>query len=145
MEINIKKIKPLFNYVIITAEKYTAEELAEVNNGLIRADLIGELKPYQTVYAVGDRVTFVEPGQLVAVNLDRYAHPVQKKDTLKQSMDEYYNAKLEYHIPAVIIDGVEYLQIGDNDIKYIIQEYEFVEVKPDPVTGLIVPDKSLLV
>lgn len=142
-EIKIKKLKPLFNFVITTANRYTAEELIG-DSGLVRADIQGVLKPYQTVIEVGDRVTLVKPGDFVAISLDRYARVSQKKDTMKQSMDEYYNANVEYHVPVVLINDKECLQIGDNDIKFVIEEWEEITPKPNTNNQLIVPDKSIL-
>lgn len=141
----IKKGRPLLNYVILTADRYTAEELAAQSaSGIIRADMEDRLKDYQRVVSISERIKESSPlkeGDLVLINLMRYAIPIQKKDSLKSSMDEHYNVELRYNVPMITIDGKDHLKLGDNDIEFIVDEYEFAEPEKPNDSGIILPSE----
>lgn len=129
-ELKIKKGRPLLNYVVLTADRYTADELAEAHGGIILSTKIDQLKPYQTIISLSPRISEnsgLKPGQLVLINIDRYGKAVQKKNSLRESSDEYYDSQVRYEVPVIEIDGKECLRLGDNDIEFICDEYEFVE------------------
>lgn len=149
-EINIKKGRPLLNYILVTADVHTAEELQSHSVvGLVDTSKVGKLKEYQKVVAISPRLTNVpfEVGDMVLINFDRYGVPMQQKDSLKTSTDEYYNATVKYNVPIITLDGIDYLRIGDNDIEFIIDEFEFVESKLPtivdvPPLDIIIPGKG---
>lgn len=131
-ELKIKKGRPLLNYVILTADRYTAEELTEAYGGLLLPTQVNQLKPYQTIISLSPRISEssgLKPGQLVLINIDRYGKATQKKNNLRESIDEIYDSQVRYEVPAIEIDGKECLRLGDNDIEFICEEYEFVEIK----------------
>ena len=134
-ELVIKKGRPLLNYVILTADRYTAEELAEMNGGIINPTAIGQLKPYQKIISVSPRLTnsCLEVDQTVLINIQRYGKSVQRKNSYVESTDEHYDAHVRYEVPVIDIDGKECLKLGDNDIEFIIDEFEMKEVKKESV------------
>lgn len=151
-ELRIKKGRPLLNYVILTADRYTAEELAEMNGGIITPTEIGQLKPYQKIISVSPRITnsVLEEGQLVLINIKRYGKPVQRKNSYVESTDEHFDAHIRYEVPIIDIDGKECLKLGDNDIEFIIDEYDMVEIeKPsviiDTNKDIIKPNSGLVI
>ena len=143
-ELRIKKGRPLLNHIILTADRYSAEELAEEHGGLIIASKIDQLKDYQTVISVSPRLASsgLEPGQLVLINIKRYGVSRQKKNSLIESTDEHYDAVVEYRVPIMELDGVECLKLGDNDIEFIADEYEYVEKEKEEKSSIIQPTKK---
>lgn len=134
----IKKIKPLYNKVLITAEKFTEDQVSD--SGLIDPTRQhGVLMPVQKVTAVGPMVRGINEGDVVCFNPTRYGKSVQVKDndSLK-SVTETYHTEVRYNFPVINIDGIDYLYVFDSDIDYVIEEYE--EAKPSAV---YVPDKKL--
>jgi hypothetical protein len=138
----------MLNYVLVTSDRYTEEETAELYGGIIRSDLVDHVKPYQTIFNLSEMAKNrgLKIGQLVMINFDKapYCRPVQAKaaNSVKES-EEHYRAKLEYNIPTMEIGGVEYLKIFDSDIEFIIDNFEFKE-KQVRGKGLIMPDKRLI-
>lgn len=149
-ELVIKEGRPLLNYVIVTADKYSAEELANIYGGIVPAGLTNQLKQYQRVVAISPQLkdTPLKVGNTVLINISRYGVPVQKKDTLKSSMDEYYNTDIRYSVPVIDINGIEHLKLGNNDIEFIIDRFEFIDppkksIIETPVkSDLIIPGKG---
>ncbi len=144
-ELRIKSGRPLLNHVLLTADKYSAEELAVMHGGIIPTGLVDQLKPYQNVLAISPRLKEVpfKIGDLVLINIERYGTSIQKKNSLKESMDEYYDKQIVYSVPSLMIDGKECLKLGDNDIEFIIDEYE--EVVPEKKSKIVTPTKSKII
>ena len=144
-ELIIKKGRPLLNYVILTADRYTAEELAEIHGGIINPTALGQLKPYQKIISVSPRLvnSHLEVDQMVLINIKRYGKSVQKKNSYVESTDEHYDAQVRYEVPIIDIDGKECLKLGDNDIEFIIDEYE--EAVPKKKSSIITPAKSSII
>lgn len=119
----IKKIKPLFTAIVTTANKY--EEFTTQSGIIVASKKKGDLKPYQTVIAVGDSVRNIKPGDVVSINFTRYARPVQVPDanSIKNNIQGYH-AELEYHFNILDIDGKECLFLQNNDIDFVIEEFE---------------------
>lgn len=86
----------------------------------------------QEVIATGDSVKGLEPGMKVLIDFKRYAVPVQKPG-LKNAMKGENVTELDYRIPVVRFDGKEYLDLDDNDIKFVITESEEIEESVKPV------------
>jgi len=150
-EIKVKKIKPRMNYVITTADRYTRQEVAEIHGGLIRTDLEDTLKPFQKIISLSRTAINddLKVDDYVCINLSRYTSVGQKKDSMKQSMDEYYNTNVTYNVPTLILDDKEVLRLGTNDIDYVIEEYEWMEIKKKNIletrdSGLIIPNENKL-
>lgn len=151
-ELRIKKGRPLLNYIILTADRYTTEELADIYGGIVPAGMADQLKPYQKVVAISKRIKepIFKVDDLVLINIDRYGRSNHKQNSLKEGMDEYYDKEIVYSVPVIEIDGEECLKLGDNDIEYIIDEYDIVTIKKktfltDGNKQLLTPTKSKII
>lgn len=122
----LKKVTPTFTKILTTSDRYTDEECTD-SHGILQPQKLGLIKDVQTVVAVGASCRFVKAGDRVGLNFNRYGRPIQKKDTLKQAVDEYYNAEMVYDINTLLINGESLLFLDEGDIEYIINEYEEVE------------------
>ena len=135
---NIKKIKPLFTAVVVTAKVYPAD----YKEGSILSPKAGKLMEYQEVIAVGDSCRSIEVGNLVCIDLSSYADWKYKKNSIKSDMEELTNEIIGYHVPQITIDGKKCLYLDIRDIKYIVEEYDDKE-NEEPL--LITPDKGIII
>ena len=122
--IKLKKVTPMFNKIITTAE--FTEELTE--SGII-TNTKKSVDEFQTVIAVGDSVRSIKVGDVVCVDPNRYAVRKYKKDSVKADIEEYANTIIDYEIPLIILDGVKHLMIMDSDVLFIVDDYEKIEQK----------------
>lgn len=135
--LHVTEIKPVFNHVLITADKF---EKDMISNGVIIAGK-GDLKLWQTVVAVGSTVRDVKVGDKVMIIPDHFAVKKYNKNSVQNDLDN--NPVLTYNFPFETIDdekgnSKDYLYISDNDIKYVFEGYEKDE-------SLIMPAKSKLI
>ena len=135
---NIKKIKPLFTAVVVTAKVYPAD----YKEGSILSPKAGKLMEYQEVIAVGDSCRGIEVGNLVCIDLSNYADWKYKKNSIKSDMEELTNELIGYHVPQITIDGKKCLYLDIRDIKYIVEEYDD---KENEESLLITPDKGIII
>ena len=135
---NIKKIKPLFTAVVVTAKVYPAD----YKEGSILSPKAGKLMEYQEVVAVGDSCRCIEVGNLVCIDLSSYADWKYKKNSIKSDMEELTNEIIGYHVPQITIDGKKCLYLDTRDIKYIVEEYDD---KENEESLLITPDKGIII
>ena len=59
----IKKVRPMFNNMVVTLNKYPTD--LTTNGGIIDSTRAGSVKEYQTVVAVGPMVRGIEVGDIV--------------------------------------------------------------------------------
>lgn len=123
MVTTIKKIKPLFNGLITTMDKYPK---IVTTGTVIDPTKSGAVKEYQKVVAIGPMVRGIEVGDTVFINPSRYAVMKHKKGTLEDGVIKD-NPVVGYNFDIVNIDGVDYLFLQDNDIKYVAEVEEFDE------------------
>ena len=123
MRLNIKKVKPMFNQVVTTMETYK-EDIIE--NGVITDKVKGSIKEYQKIVAIGDGVRGINIGDVVVINPARYAKLKHEKGGMKDGVITD-NMILGYNFNTVNLEGIPHLIIYDNDIKYILEEYEELE------------------
>ena len=135
---NIKKIKPLFTAVVVTAKVYPID----YKEGNIISPKAGKLMEYQEVVAVGDSCRGIEVGNLVCIDLSNYADWKYKKNSIKSDMEELTNEIIGYHVPQITIDGKKCLYLDIRDIKYIVEEYDD---KENEESLLITPDKGIII
>ena len=135
---NIKKIKPLFTAVVVTAKVYPAD----YKEGSILSPKAGKLMEYQEVIAVGDSCRGIKVGNLVCIDLSNYADWKYKKNSIKSDMEELTNEIIGYHVPQITIDGKKCLYLDIRDIKYIVEEYDD---KENEESLLITPDKGIII
>ena len=120
--INIKKVKPMFNAIITTMNRYEDDDSSDT---LIK-NTSGSLKEYQTVVAVGGSVRDIKVGDVVQIDPSRYAQKQHREDSLKNGIVSD-NPVMNYNFKTILIDGEQCLLLYDSDISYIIEEYEEVE------------------
>lgn len=122
----INKIKPLFNRILVTADKYEDDI---IENGIIRTTK-GTLKEYQKVLAVGSTVRDIKEGDLVLINPIRYAVKKHREGSLKDGVITD-NPVVSYNFNLVEVDNKVNILLYDSDIDYIIEDYE--EDKPSVI------------
>ena len=135
--LHVKKIKPTFNHILITADKFKKEMVV---NGVIVAGK-GDLKLWQTVTAVGPTVRDIKIGDKVMIIPDHFAVKKYNKNSVQNDLDN--NPVLTYNFPFETVDDEEgnpkdYLYISDNDVRYVFEGEE----KDD---SLIVPGKAKII
>lgn len=119
---NIKKVKPLFDTVIITADTYTKEDIdnLELIDGTIEE---GQLKIYQKVVAVGTVVKDVKEGDLIVFSPERFGIKKHKEGSLKDGIITD-NVIIDYKFNYILLDNIPHIVISSRDIEYIIEDYD---------------------
>lgn len=135
--LHIKKIKPLFNHLLLTADRF---EKDEVESGVIVAKK-GDLKLWQTVVAIGSTVRDIKVGDKVMIIPEHFAVKKYNKNSVQNDLDN--NPVLSYNFPFEEMENEEgetkdYLYISDNNIRYIFEGEE----KED---ALILPSKKKVI
>lgn len=130
--LNIKKIRLTANYILTT--KYTYD--GEPDGGVIIPK--GTLKEYQRVVEVGPMVRTIQVGDLVSINPKRYAVTKYRENDIKGDI-EHMQKIIKYNIPEIEINHETHLLITDQDIEFIIEEYE--EKKP---SNIIIPKREII-
>lgn len=125
--IKVKKITPMFNRIVTTANRVEMDQ--KVNGIIIPEKLKGGYDEYQTVIAVGSMVHNLKPGDLVCIDPSAYGRPVHKEhiDSVKGLSDD--TVQMAYYVPTIEVDGKDCMFIADRDIAYKIDDYE--EIKDD--------------
>lgn len=77
--LHVTKIKPLFNYILTTADRF---EKDMTDNGIILAKK-GDLKLWQTVVATGPTVRSIEVGDKVMINPNHFAVKKYNKNSVQ--------------------------------------------------------------
>ena len=121
--LHVTKIKPLFDHLLITADKF---EKGMVHNGVILAGK-GDLKLWQTVVAVGSVVRDIKVGDKVMINPNDFAVKKYNKNSVQNDLDN--NPVLTYNFPFETIDDEkgepkDYLYISDRNVKYVFEGIE---------------------
>lgn len=135
--LHITKIKPVFNHILVTADKF---EKDIIECGVIVANK-GDLKLWQTVLAVGSTARDIKVGDKVMIIPNHFAVKKYDKNSVQNDLDN--NPVLDYHFPFETIDDENgkpkaCLYISDNDVRYIFEGEEKDEV-------IITPSKPKLI
>lgn len=138
MIVTIKKVKPMFNGIVTTLNRYGNDQKIK-GTDLIDSTKVGAVKEYQTVVSVGPMVRGINVGDVIFINPKRYAVMKHKPGTLQDGVIKD-NPVVGYNFDIIEIDGVEHLYIQDGDVKFVAEIEEFEE---NPT--LVVPDGKLLV
>jgi co-chaperonin GroES (HSP10) len=139
--LQIKKAKPMFNKLIVTADRYEANSTLSGSSTLLDSNkLEGTFKEYQKVVAVGDSVRVAKVGDTILIDPSRYIRRKYKEGSLREDFVENPIESIE--IPSITMDGVDYLVISDTDIAFILEEFEEL---PDPQTSSIIQPKSKII
>lgn len=136
--LNIKKIRPMANYLVTTKEEYTDEDVK--NEGLI-TKVKGSLKEYQKVVAVGPMVRNIQVGDLVCINPRRYARRKYQEGSLKDGVITE-NPVVSYSFNVIELDHVSHLLLTDQDIDFVIEESEDEKAQENPI---IIPERKIIV
>lgn len=138
MKLKIKKIKPLFNSLICTMNRY--EDDVKSGGLIVGTKIKGTLKEYQEVVAVGPFVKEINVGDKVMINPARFAVVNHKHNPgdLSENIQKD-TTSISYQFDVVNIDDEDYLYLQDRDIMYVF-EGEEVDT-PD----IIVPEKKILI
>ena len=136
--LKIKSIKPMFDSLVTTMNKYEDDGF---KNGVI-VKQAGSLKEYQTVLAVGPAVRNIEVGDKVMINPSRYAKMKHNEGSLKNGIVAD-NPIIGYEFRTVTINDEECLYLQSQDIMYSF-EGEEVEDKKDNKVSLIIPNNEIL-
>lgn len=132
--LHITKIKPVFNHLLITADKF--------NKDMIQAGVIvankGDLKLWQKVIAVGSAVRDVKVGDMVMIDPMKYAVRKYNKNSVQNDLDN--NPVLTYNFPFETVDNEkgepqDCLYITEDAVKYAFEGKEKEE-------ALITPGKK---
>jgi hypothetical protein len=137
----------MFNQVLVTEELYGYDDKDEA--GIIVASK-GDIKPYQTVVAVGDDVKKVKPGDVVAINFYKYAEFKENPNSVKAMGG---NRMVSLHLNEVeLVDEndevVRCFIIDERDVKYILVDFDEVTYNKDdelievPKLNLILPNNK---
>lgn len=140
MAINIKKIRPLNTQIITTADKY---EQDAATGGVILSSrqLEGYVKEYQKVIATGPMVRNIKEGDTVFINPSRYVKKKYGDNTIKDDMGA--NPTISIDIPIITLDGVDHFFIDEQDVAYVIEDYE--EVPDNTPSNIIMPKKAKII
>ena len=137
--LNIKKIKPMADYLVTTKDEYTDKDTVK---GKLMVKLSGTLKEYQKVVAVGPLVRGIEVGNLVCINPKRYARYKHQPGSLKDGVIED-NPVVAYNFNVIELDHVPHLLLTSQDIDFVIEDC-VEEEEPEP-SGIVIPEKKLIV
>lgn len=135
--LHVTKIKPLFDHLLITADRFDKDM---IHNGVIIAGK-GDLKLWQTVVAVGSVVRDIKVGDKVMINPNDFAVKKYNKNSVQNDLDN--NPVITYNFPFETVDDEkgnpkDYLYISDRNVKYVFEGIE----KDD---SLILPGKPKLI
>ena len=137
--LKIKSIKPMFDSLVTTMNKYEQDGF---ENGVI-VKQAGSLKEYQTVIAVGPAVRNIEVGDTVMINPIRYAKMKHKEGSLKNGVITD-NPVIGYEFKTVTINDEECLYLQSTDIMYSFEGEEIEDKKDDKKNNLIIPDNKII-
>lgn len=128
MEIKVKKIKPMFTSIVTTCDRYTEDSTIGESVVLDAKKTAGAYKSYQKVIAVGDSVRNVKVGDIVEINPSRYIRRKYDDNSIRNDLVE--NPTMYVDIPMVYLNDEGYFLIQENDVSYVIEEYEIIEDTP---------------
>ena len=119
----LKKVKPMFNAIVTTAEKYISAQYIPGSNIIDTQKTEGALKEYQTVIAVGSSVRDIKEGDVVCINPKNYGIKKHQPGSLKDGIVTD-NPVIQYHFNMVKINNEDCLLLRDNDIDFVVEDYE---------------------
>lgn len=121
----IKSVKPMFNGIVTTMERYGSDTKIK-GTSLTDPTKSGAVKEYQKVVAIGPMVRGIEVGDIVFINPKRYAVKQHKEGSLKDGVITD-NPVIGYDFEVIEINGVDHLYLQDSDIKFVADIEEFEE------------------
>lgn len=137
MIVTIKRVKPMFNGVLTTMNKYS-DDYKVAGTDIIDSSKANSVKEYQTVLEVGPMVRGVNVGDVVFINPKRYAVMKHNPGSLQDGVIKD-NPVIGYNFDIVEVDGKECLYLQDGDIKFIAEIEEF-----DENPQIVIPDNKII-
>lgn len=119
----LKKIKPVFNRIVVTADRYMNSQKIAGTDLIDASKSEGSLREYQKVVAVGDTVRSVKEGDIVCIDPTRYAVRKHQEGSMKNGIITD-NPVTRYNFEMVVLNGKEHILLYDSDVSYIIEDYE---------------------
>lgn len=147
--LKLKKIKPIGSQVLVTKNLYGWDDFME---GGVLIHKRGDLKDYQEVLSVGDDVRFVKPGDVVKINLYKYAVFKEDPNSVKAMADNPIVGLRLNEVEMVDVDGepIMCFLIDQRDVDYILEDYseetykaKKLVVVDKPVKKLILPNNKI--
>lgn len=127
-DIKVLKATPMFNGVITTCHQW---EFDGESDGLIdTAKSQGIVKPHQTVVAVGSAARSVKVGDLVIIDPTRFAVKRYNDGSLKDNVVKQQEI-VGFDFPLIELNGEPHMLLNENDIVYIVNEFEEFEIESD--------------
>lgn len=124
--LNIKKIKPMWTSIVTTMDRELGEKYTK--GGLIApTSTKGSIKEFQKVVSIGDSVRGIKVGDLICINPERFAVKQHKEGSLKDGIVTD-NPTISYNFEIIELDSIPHLIIQDRDIRYIVEEFEEIEI-----------------
>lgn len=149
--LNVRKIKPMGSKVLVTKNLYGWDD---VNKSGIVLHQKGDFKFYQEVISVGKDVTFVSPGDQVAINFYKYAVFKEDPNSVKAiNENPIIGFRLE-EVDLVDVNGdpITCILIDQRDVQYILEDFDEVTYREkkevlvkQPEIKLILPDNKIKV
>ena len=140
--LKINKIRPMFTGLVTTMDKY--EDYQKTSSGLIDGSkVLGALKEYQTVLAVGNQVRDIKVGDLVCVNPTRFSVKQHTAGSLKDGVIGD-NVTTGFKFDVLNINDEDCLLLQDRDIDFIVEESEEIEVEVPKVSNIIKPPSKII-
>lgn len=136
--LNIKKIRPMANYLVTTKDEYTEEDAKK--EGLI-TKMVGSLKEYQKVVAVGPLVRNIQVDDIVCINPKRYAKYKHQPGSLKDGVITD-NPVISYNFNVIELNHVSHLLITDQDVDFVIEESEEEDIQEN---SIVIPERKIIV
>lgn len=116
----LKKIRPLFDYILTTADKL---ENDNVKNGIVITDTAGTMMTVQKVIAVGPMVKDIKSGEYIEFNPMHYAVKKFQEGSLNDGVVQV-NPVERFNFPIIELGDEECLLLNSRDIMYVIEEFE---------------------
>lgn len=131
----------MFNSIVTTMDKY--EHDVYLTGGILdTTKQKGCTKEYQRVIAVGSMVKDIKVGDIVLIDPKNYRVLKHEKGSLKDGVITD-NPIIGYNIPIIHLNGVEHMLLKDNDVTYVVQDYE-EEEDPKPAS-VVAPPTDIIV
>ena len=147
--LKLKKIKPTGSKVLVTKNLYGWDDFDE-SGVLIHTR--GDLKDYQEVLSVGDDVSFVKPGDVVKINLYKYAVFKEDPNSVKAMAENPIIGLRLNEVEMTDVDGesATCFFVDQREIEYILEDYseetykaKKLVVVDKPVKKLILPNNKI--
>lgn len=135
----LKKIKPLFTGIVVSANRYTEDAVTE--SGLVKTgQLAGNVKEYQTVLEIGSSVRDIAVGDTVVLNFQNFLVKDKRRPENDESSvrSDFMNPTYTLELPIVDVADKEVMLLDQRDIMFV------AEVEEPKKSKLILPKAKTL-